>query len=60
MEFESANNSELKEMKKGLMNAIKTNQAALQNETDQNVKKLMQKHTDWMENFVEKIDRKLR
>ena len=60
MEFESANTSELKEMKKGLMNAIKTNKAALQNETDQNVKKLMQKHTDWMENFVEKIDRKLR
>ena len=60
MEFESANNSELKEMKKGLMNAIKTNKSALQNETDQNVKKLMQKHTDWMENFVEKIDRKLR
>lgn len=59
IEFKSADAGMLAEMKKGLADAVATNEPLLEKEEDKEIKQIMQKHTDWMRNFINKIDEKM-
>ena len=59
MEFKSADAGMLAEMKKGLLDAIATNEPVLEKEEDKVIKQMMEKQTQWMRDSIKRIDDKL-
>ena len=46
-------------MKKGLLDAIATNEPILEKEEDKVIKQMMEKQTQWMRDSIKRIDDKL-
>ena len=59
VQFKDADENQLKEMKKGLLDAIATNEPILEKEEDKVIKQMMEKQTQWMKDSVKRIDDKL-
>ena len=59
VQFKDADENQLKEMKKGLLDAIATNEPVLEKEEDKVIKQMMEKQTQWMRDSVKRIDDKL-
>jgi hypothetical protein len=59
VQFKDADENQLKEMKKGLLDAIATNEPILEKEEDKVIKQMMEKQTQWMRDSIKRIDDKL-
>lgn len=59
VQFKDADEKQLKEMKKGLLDAIATNEPILEKEEDKVIKQMMEKQTQWMRDSIKRIDDKL-
>lgn len=59
IEFNNADENKLNEMKKGLLDAINTNEPILAEEEDAVIKQMMEKQTEWMKQSIKRIEDKL-